>query len=308
MHRTSPSQGVAPSRHARASRAPQRTPRPRSWLDRFLVAILWLLAGVPAHAGELPPWPMDGEAERRFVAGPTMFVEERSDRWRAWVLPDQSYWTPHSAAGPRGPGWRGRVLDFFSGSTVDAELHVDELGHARPVFFSGGGVHAPARVEGGVAISQDLLPAPRFRGLEFVDDDRFDPARLAGCSTRLMVVNGHDPATQGARWSRLVLRRSPPSTECPHGRWSSQVIAVLDLHDGTFLAALDDRVVRLDAATLEPVGTGSRVHVVDAGVVAAAMEAGGDVHALLNAMLRLRAADGARPEGIRAAQGAGGRQ
>ena len=262
---------------------------PPAWARRLVAALCCLLVLLPAHAGERPAWPRHGPAERDFLAGHVMFVERRTDRWHAWVLPELSTWVRSSAVGASGSGWHGEVLDFFSGVKVDAELHEDELGHARPVFFSVGGVHAPAWAAGDIAVSRSLLREERFHDLRFADDHRLDGSMPGGCATRLMVVERVDPATRSVRWSRLLLRRSPPTAECPHGRWSSQVLAVLDLFDGTFLAALDDSVVRLAMTDLAPVGTGASVQVVDADVVAALLAAGGDVHERLNPLLPLPA-------------------
>lgn len=260
--------------------------RRSAWRHACVVAICWAVASLSSVAGELPAWPDRGVAERRFLAGEAMFIERRTDRWHAWVLPDQSRWTGPSGPDRRGPGWRGRVLDFFSGALVDAGLQEDGMGHARPVFSDAEGVHAPVRIRGALAVSLGLFREQRLGHLEFTDDGRLDSSRLSGCPTRLMVVNATDPASGAVRWSRLVLRRSAPTAECPHGRWSSQVHSVLDLHDGTVLAVLDDRVVRLDMATLEPVGTGATVHVVDADLVLAILAPGGDAHARLDAALR----------------------
>lgn len=256
------------------------------WRGRCIAALCGLMASLSTVAGDLPAWPETGVAERRFLAGDVMFIERRADRWHAWILPEQSQWRPPRDGGPHAGGWRGGVLDFFSGAVVDAELHEDESGHARPVFFSVGGVHAPARFGGRSAVALGLLREQRFHDLRFDDDDRLDASRLEGCATRLQVVRRIDPGTRTVSWSRLVLRRSPPTAECPHGRWSSQVVAALDLHDGTFLAVLDDRVVRLDAATLDPVGSDAQVWIIDMDALLPVPDAGGDLHARLNAALR----------------------
>ena len=258
---------------------------------RLLLVVAAACSAQPAASGPLPEWSNYGPAERTFDAGFVMFVEHRDGAWHAWV---PSYWgtwkdTPTDAAAEPGPGagmQQGMVLDFFSGHVVHAFLEQDEQGEARPAFTTPDGVtHAPHQPDGLPPMrSTALVREWQFRDLGFVSDWRFDASAYEGCETTLTVVDKLD-AQGGADWSRLVLDYRPPDAQCPHGVWSSQARAALDLHDGTFLLAMDRKIVRLSLADLSPVGTGATVRILDADVVHEIMSAGGDIHDALNRAL-----------------------
>ena len=238
-----------------------------------------------AEAATTPPqWSNYGPAERRFEVGFVMFGEHRDGQWHAWVPSYWGDWVPlhetiDGEAPYRGPQ-RGQVLEFFSGNVVDAIVGQDEMGHAIPAFTTLDGVcHAPGRAADLPDLrSHDLIRNREVGNLTFASYWQFDPSGYEGCDTTLTVVEKHDDQGEDLLWRRLILDYSPPTERCPHGHWQSQVRAALDLQDGTFLAALQSKVVRLSFADLSPVGTGATVRIVDADLIEELITKGGDLH------------------------------
>lgn len=237
--------------------------------------------------GDRPAWPAGAPAARAFSPDYMMFVERRGGEWHAWVLPDKMQWQPGEwTSHDHDFGRRGRVLDFFSGEEREAVLHVDGMGYTRQGFSTGDGrMHVPARLDGSPSVSLDLVHNRELHDLDFVDAEQLAPPLLEGCPTQMTVVDRMDRERGTALWSRLVLDRLPPTPTCPHGTWTSQLWSVLDLHDGTFLAAMDARVVRLRFEDLSPAGTAPTVRIMDADVVARILAAGGDMHERLDSAL-----------------------
>lgn len=257
-------------------------------LRHVLLGVLFGLGcGMPAMAAETPRWPNHGRAERAFDVGFVMFVEHRDGQWHAWLPSYWGNWTPlpPGEAGDQGLE-RGQVMDFFTGEVLDVLMGRDELGMAIPEFRTDGGeLHSPAQLgESTWMESMAFIHDWRIRDLSFINDWRLDPSEYAGCNSNFTVVDKLDE--HGIPyWSRLVLDYAPPSERCPHGRWFSQARAILDLHDGTFLLAMSEKIVRLSFADLSPIGTGATVHIVDTDTVLDMIDTGGDIHELLNKAL-----------------------
>lgn len=258
-----------------------------SSLQHMLLTLVLAFTGLPAVATERPQWSNYGPAERAISSDFFMFAEKDGDTWRVWVPPDKMQWYPGEWTQqdhdfPR----RAQILDFFSGQRVEGILRLDEMGYTREEFHTADGVrHAPAAVDGSKIASPYFYRERQLRDLLFTGDLRLLPSNFEGCDTDLMVVDKLNEENNDAFWVRLILDYAPPTEECPHGRWRSSVHTVLDLHDGTFLAALESKVVRLSFADLSPVGTGATVRILDAEDVIDILSEGGDMHQLLTRAL-----------------------
>ena len=65
-------------------------------------------------------------------------------------------------------------------------------------------------------------------------------------------------------WAKVAMYHAPADGDCPSGEWVSEVRSALDLRDGTFLAAIGDRVFRLNMADLSAAGQAPSLRIIDA--------------------------------------------
>lgn len=217
----------------------------------------------PAMAEEgpetVPGWPRTDVAERQFSAD-RMFIEQDGRAWRAWAV-------------SRPDNGRVRAMEFFTGAVIEGRLDVgvtsprqyvltDDAGKQHRWLADASFQPRPAAGDGNGA----MYFGHEEIALDF-GDTIFASDSQGLCPLELHVVArqpGKDRADMSSAWAKVAMHHAPPDGDCPSGEWVSEVRSALDLRDGTFLAAIGDRLFRLNMADLSAAGQAPTLRIIDA--------------------------------------------
>lgn len=164
-------------------------------------------------------------------------------------------------------------MEFFSGAVIEGRLNVDDASAQRYVLTDDTGKQHRWPADASFQPRPD--PGDGNGAMYFGHGDialdfgdtlfASDPQGL--CPLELHVVArqpGKDRADMSSSWAKVAMYHAPPDGDCPSGEWISEVRSALDLQDGTFLAAIGDRLFRLHMADLSPVGQAPSLRIIDA--------------------------------------------
>lgn len=189
-----------------------------------------------------------------------MFIEQDGRAWRAWAVsrPDKD---------------RVRAMEFFTGAVIEGRLDVGVTSPRQYVLTDDAGKQH--RWLAGASFQPRPDPGDGNGAMYFGHGDialdfsdtvfASDPQGL--CPLELHVVArqpGKERADMSSSWGKVALYHAPPDGDCPSGEWVSEVRSALDLQDGTFLAAIGDRLFRLNMADLSPAGQAPSLRIIDA--------------------------------------------
>ena len=204
-------------------------------------------------------WPRTDIAERRFDTD-RMFIEQDGRAWRAWAVsrPDKG---------------RVRAMEFFTGAVIEGHLDVDATSPRHDVLTDDAG--KPHRWLADASFQPRPDPGDGNGAMYFGHGDialdfgdtvfASDPHGL--CPLELHVVARQpvkDRADMSSAWAKVAMYHAPVDGDCPRGEWVSEVRSALDLRDGTFLAAIGDRLFQLNMADLSAAGQAPFLRIIDA--------------------------------------------
>lgn len=208
-----------------------------------------------------PRWPRTDIAERHFDAD-RMFIERSGQEWRAWAV-------------SRPSEGRVRAMEFFTGAVIEGRLDVDDTPSRQYVLTDDAGKPHRWVADASFQPRPDPGDGNGNGAMYFGHGDialDFGDTLFAGdpqglCPLELHVVArqpGKDRADMSSSWAKVAMYHAPPDGDCPSGEWISELRSALDLRDGTFLAAIGDRVFRLHMADLSLVGQAPSLRIIDA--------------------------------------------
>lgn len=164
-------------------------------------------------------------------------------------------------------------MEFFTGAVIEGRLDVDDKPSRHYVLTNDAG--KPHRWLADASFQPRPDPGDGNGAIYFGHDDialDFGDTVFASdsqglCPLELHVVArqpGKDRADMSSAWAKVAMYHAPPDSDCPSGEWVSEVRSALDLQDGTFLAAIGDRLFRLDMADLSATGQTPSLRIIDA--------------------------------------------
>jgi hypothetical protein len=164
-------------------------------------------------------------------------------------------------------------MEFFTGAVIEGRLDVDDTPSRQYVLTDDAGKQHRWLADASFQPRPD--PGDGSGAMYFGHDDialdfgdtvfASDPQGL--CPLELHVVArqpGKDRSDMSTSWAKVAMYQTPPNGDCPSGEWISEVRSAIDLQDGTFIAAIGDRLFRLRMADLSPVGQAPTLRVIDA--------------------------------------------